>query len=147
MYCQASSSQFNQSLNLPRCQLAGKEAQASNSLETTYYILFEHPYLTYRFLDIKKSVLNIADSLNEFTFQSKATKSTTQTKKETEQKIDETPATEKKNSIDDVNEIEIEKMSLNQNKEESELKIKGQKISEGNCGVSNSPQKAIKSFP
>ena len=47
MYCQASSSQFNQSLNLLHCQLAGKEAQVhavgSNSLETTY-ILFELPY-------------------------------------------------------------------------------------------------------
>ena len=47
MYCQASSSQFNESLNLPRCQLAGKEAQVhavgSNSLETTY-ILFKFPY-------------------------------------------------------------------------------------------------------
>ena len=44
MYCQASS--INQSLNLPCCQLAGKEAQVhsvgSNSLETTY-ILFELP--------------------------------------------------------------------------------------------------------
>ena len=30
-------------------------------------------------------------------------------------------------------------MSLNENKEESELKIKGQEISERNCGVSNSP--------
>ena len=27
MYCQASSSQFNESLNLPRCQLAGKESR------------------------------------------------------------------------------------------------------------------------
>ena len=39
------SSQFNQSLNLPYFQLAGKEAQVhvvgSNSLETTYCILFE----------------------------------------------------------------------------------------------------------
>ena len=46
VYCQASSSQFNQSLNLPHCQLAGKETQVhavgSNSLETTY-ILFELP--------------------------------------------------------------------------------------------------------
>ena len=34
-------------------------------------------------------------------------------------------------------------MSLNENKEESELKIKGQEISEGNCGVfSNSPKKS-----
>ena len=46
MYCQASSSQFYQSLNLSGCQLAGKEAQVhavgSNSIETTY-ILFELP--------------------------------------------------------------------------------------------------------
>ena len=93
---------------------------------------------------ISKDILDIADSLNEYIFQSKATKSTTQTKKETEQKIDETPATEKKNSIDDVNEIEIEKMSLNQ--EESELKIKGQKISEGKCGIYISSKKAMKLF-
>ena len=48
MYCQSRSSQFNESLNLPRCQVAGKEAQVhavgSNSLETTY-ILFKLPQL------------------------------------------------------------------------------------------------------
>ena len=48
MYCQASSSQLNESINLSRCQLAGKEAQVhavgSNSLETTY-ILFKLPCL------------------------------------------------------------------------------------------------------
>ena len=47
MYCQANSSQFNESLNLPCCQLAGKKPQVhavgSNSLETTY-ILFKLPY-------------------------------------------------------------------------------------------------------
>ena len=46
MYFQASLSQFNESLNLPCCQLAGKETQVhavgSNSLETTY-ILFQPP--------------------------------------------------------------------------------------------------------
>ena len=49
MYFQVSSIQFNESLNLPRCQLAGKEAQVyavgSNSLETTY-ILFKLPHIT-----------------------------------------------------------------------------------------------------
>ena len=48
MYCQASSSHLNESLNLPRCQLAGHKAQVhavgSNSLETTY-ILFKLAYL------------------------------------------------------------------------------------------------------
>ena len=43
MYCQASSSQINKSLNLPCCQLAGKETQVhavgSNSLEKTLYYL------------------------------------------------------------------------------------------------------------
>ena len=52
MYCQANSSKFNQSLNLPGCQLAAKEAQTvhavgSNSLETTY-ILFELPQIEAR---------------------------------------------------------------------------------------------------
>ena len=77
--------------------------------------------------------------------QRKPTKTTSQTKDETESKIHENPATEKKNSIneDNVNEIEIEKMSLNENKEESE----GQEISEGNCSVSNSPKKAMEKFP
>ena len=37
-------------------------------------------------------------------------------------------------------------MSLSKNEEESELKIKGQEILEGNCGVCNSPKKSYETF-
>ena len=51
IYCQASSSQFNESLNPPHCQLAGKEAQqvhavGRNSLETTYLPIYYLNFLT-----------------------------------------------------------------------------------------------------
>ena len=77
-------------------------------------------------LDIQ---LILLDSLYEFTNQRKATtKSTTQTKDETEQKIDENHATEKKNSrgvsenFKDVDGIEIE--GNNKDFEKMSLKVR-----------------------
>ena len=72
----------------------------------------------------------LSASLYEFTNQRKATttKSTTQTKDETEQKIDENPATEKKNSrggsenFKDIDEIEIE--GNNKDFEKMSLKVR-----------------------
>ena len=72
----------------------------------------------------------LSASLYEFTNQRKATttKSTTQTKDETEQKIDENPATEKKNScgggenFKNVDEIEIE--GNNKDFEKMALKVR-----------------------
>ena len=69
MYCQASSSQFNQSLNLPHCQLAGHNSKgmqqvAIHQKQPIYYLNFLSVCQEYRIIPLECKILIWGEFIN-----------------------------------------------------------------------------------